>query len=365
LDPWIEKLFDDLCGLVRDMAGLPPGMTAGYIDRDLHVGHEWPDSLVGALATCRVFVPLYSTRYFRSEHCGKEWFAFNLRRLNYRARDARPIETIVPALWIPFPVETLPEAAASVQYNFTSIGDAYAEYGFYGIMKVARWREAYEEAVYLLARQIVVAAEASPMVELGRGLDFETLAPAFGGASRTGPGDKPLRVTVVAPSRGELPDGRDSSYYGEDALGWNPYREASVRPLGDYAAELARILSYTPEMGDLSQRGTNLVGDEQTSGPEVLLVDPWAVLEPECRDVLQRFPSMDKPWVQVIVIWSQRDTQMQANAKQLRAAVDTALAQKFREVHNISMLAVRGVPSIESFGIVFPTVIAEASRHYR
>jgi hypothetical protein len=67
----------------------------------------------------------------------------------------------------------------------------------------------------------------------------------------------------------------------------------------------------------------------------------------------------------VIVIWSQRDAQMQANAKQLRAAVDTALAQKFREVHNISMLALRGVPSIESFGIVFPTVIAEASRHFR
>jgi hypothetical protein len=44
-------------------------------------GHEWPWRLSNALATCSVFVPLYSRRYFKSEHCGKEWFAFHRHAL--------------------------------------------------------------------------------------------------------------------------------------------------------------------------------------------------------------------------------------------------------------------------------------------
>jgi hypothetical protein len=46
-------------------------------------------------------------------------------------------------------------------------------------MKVSRWREAYEEAVYLLARRIVDAAEASP-AEPGIAMrDYESLDSAF------------------------------------------------------------------------------------------------------------------------------------------------------------------------------------------
>jgi len=97
-DPWIAQLYDDLCEHVKSLADLPPGSRAGFMDRELQQGHDWPRRLSVALATCRVFVPLYSRAYFKSEQCGKEWFAFNLRRLNYRAKIVRPVETIVPAL---------------------------------------------------------------------------------------------------------------------------------------------------------------------------------------------------------------------------------------------------------------------------
>ena len=96
------------------------------------------ERLSDALATCRVFVPLYSQRYFKSEHCGKEWFAFDRRRLNHQAGNARPVEAIVPVLWIPVrPDACFPEAARSVQFNSAGLGPLYAEHGFYGIMKVA------------------------------------------------------------------------------------------------------------------------------------------------------------------------------------------------------------------------------------
>jgi FxsC-like protein len=363
-DLWIGQLYDDLCDHIKSLADLPPGMKAGFMDQDLRQGHEWPVRLSNALAACRVFVPLYSRRYFKSEHCGKEWFAFNRRRLNHKARNAGLVETIVPALWIPMPDDLLPEAAASVQYNAAGFSPLYGEHGFYGIMKVSRWRDVYEEAVYLLARQIVTAADSAPPVGPGGNVPYDSLPSAFGGQGAAGPGDKPLRVTVVAPGRDELPGGRDRSYYGKDIHEWNPYRQDSVRSLADHAAELARSLSYTPEVGDLYQHEAGLVGGEPPSGPEVLLIDPWAAMQPECRDILRRLDSMDKPWVQVIVVWNKQDVQMQADTEQVRAALDAALPRKLREGRATSALAVRGVPSLEDFGMVLPAVIAAAGRHY-
>jgi FxsC-like protein len=362
-DLWVAQLFDDLCEHIKSLADLPPGKKAGFMDRELRQGHEWPRRLSKALATCRVFVPLYSARYFKSEHCGKEWFAFNRRRLNYQAKSSQYIETIVPALWIPVRDGSLPEATTAVQYNSSDFGPLYAEHGFYGIMKVSRWREAYEEAVYLLARRIVDAAEASPL-ESGDLGQYESLPSAFGGYGSRGPGDKILRVTIVAPSRDELPVGRDASYYGQDVSEWNPYRQDSVRALADHAAELARSLSYTPDVGDLYRHEAELLGAEPPSGPEVLLIDPWAVLQPECREMLRSLDSVDKPWVQVVVVWNQKDAQMRAEAPQIRSALDAALPRKLKEGRATSALAVRGVPSLEDFGMVLPTVIAAAGRHY-
>ena len=76
------------------------------------------------------------------------------------------------------PDDLLPEAAASVQYNASGFSPLYAEHGFYGIMKVSRWRDVYEEAVYLLAKRIVTAAEASPPVGPGGNVPYESLPSA-------------------------------------------------------------------------------------------------------------------------------------------------------------------------------------------
>lgn len=178
-DLWVAQLYSDLCDHIKSLADLPPGREPGFMDRDLRQGQEWPDRLSDALATCRVFVPLYSRRYFKSEHCGREWFAFSRRAQNQAAKGG-PIGAIVPALWIPVrDDDELPQAARSVQFDPGGINPLYAEHGFYGIMKVSRWREAYEEAVYLLARQIVDAAEISP-AEPGIAMrDYESLDSAF------------------------------------------------------------------------------------------------------------------------------------------------------------------------------------------
>jgi FxsC-like protein len=363
-DLWIAQLYDALCEHISQLTDLTPGSKPGFMDRELRQGQEWPWRLSNALATCRVFVPLYSKRYFKSEHCGKEWFAFHRRALNYAAvSGAGRVETIVPALWIPMRDGRLPEATRSVQFRPADFGPLYAEHGFYGIMKVNRWRDAYDEAVYLLARRMVDAAESSP-VEPDQAFQYESMPAAFGGDVGTSPRDKLLRVTVVASRDDELPEGRDPSYYGRDARAWNPYRPGSVRALADHAADLARSLSYTPDVGDLYEHQDDLLGSGRPSGPEVLLIDPWAVMQLECREVLRRFDPLDKPWVKVVVVWNRQDTQLQADADKVESALAAVLPHTLREGRATSALAVRGVPSLEDFGAVLPTVIAAASRQY-
>ena len=84
-DLWIAQLYDALCDHISQLTDLPPGTKPGFMDRELRQGQEWPWRLSNALATCRVFVPLYSKRYFKSEHCGREWFAFHRRAINHAA----------------------------------------------------------------------------------------------------------------------------------------------------------------------------------------------------------------------------------------------------------------------------------------
>jgi FxsC-like protein len=363
-DLWVAQLYDALCDHVRQLTDLPPGVRPGFMDRELRQGQEWPWRLSRALAACHVFVPLYSKRYFSSEHCGQEWFAFHRRALNHAAVNrAERVETIVPALWLPLRVGGFPEATRSVQFRPRDFGPLYAEHGFYGIMKVNRWRDAYDEAVYLLARRIVDAADAAPM-QPEQPAQYELLPAAFGGDGWAGPDDRPLHVTVVAPALDELPAGRDPSYYGRAARDWNPYAPGSVRPLADHAADLAGSLSYTPEVSDLYLRATELLGDEPPSGPEVLLIDPWAVTQLECREILRRLDPLDKPWVKVVVVWNRRDPQLQAEGDKVRSALAAALPRTLREGRATSALAVRGVPSLADFGTVLPTVIAAASRQY-
>ncbi|NEE46574.1 TIR domain-containing protein, partial [Streptomyces sp. SID8455] len=77
---------------VMAMTDLPAGASAGFMDREIRSGEGWSERLGETLATCRVFVPLFSPRYFASEMCGKEWHAFEQRAIHHRARSNQPAE---------------------------------------------------------------------------------------------------------------------------------------------------------------------------------------------------------------------------------------------------------------------------------
>ncbi|MDX3070687.1 TIR-like protein FxsC, partial [Streptomyces sp. ND04-05B] len=124
---WVKKLYDGLCAHIMQMTDLPRGARAGFLDQGMAVGTRWTDELSENLARCKVFVPLYSPRYFISEQCGREWWAFSQRQISHRARGGAAREhAIIPALWVPVEPVQLPYAARDLQFNHVSFGQDYA-----------------------------------------------------------------------------------------------------------------------------------------------------------------------------------------------------------------------------------------------
>ncbi|MGH3298241.1 MAG: FxsC protein [Trebonia sp.] len=360
-DVWAATLFSDLCAHVGSLTTMPPGTPAGFMPCGQWPGLDRQAGLAQALGNCRVFVPLYSRRYFQSEHCGKEWSAFSRRPRAHQHHDRAP--AIVPALWGPVETPELPSAARSIDVDHAGLGDMYAQRGFYGIMKLTRYRTEYEQAVRGLARRIVDAAWHSP-AEPDRALDYDSLPSAFGQGTGETPGHQRLRVTIVAPSQGELPEDRSAYHYGTVARDWDPYRPLSSRALADHVVDLVRGLGYRPDVGDLHEHGAELLGSGPPSGPQVLIVDAWATRQCAYRDLLARLDAMNKPWVQVLIPWNRQDEENAAQEACLRDALAAALRRKLAEGRVTSSLAVRGVPTLEDFRRVLPAVITAAVRHY-
>ena len=359
VDPWLDKFFADLSDQIRAQVGAPPEAGVGFMDREPLFGDDWPVRLERALAACRAFVPLYSRQYFASEHCGREWSAFTRRS---PGGDGRGPTAIVPAVWIPVEPEFVPDVARLIPYDDFGV-QAYADHGFYGIIKLSRYKESYATALARLAGKIVDAAVRSPATA-GLMPDYPGRESAFGAPVAGMPGGRPLHVTIAAPSLGDLPQGRDRSYYGPAALDWAPYRPGSPRALATYVSDLARALGYRPRVSDLQERSGELLSGERPSAPGLLILDPWAALQDKCRELLRLLDSMDMPWIQVVVPWSPQDPESTMAERKLRVALEETLPRKLAEGGATSAMAVRGVPSLEGFTQVVPPLITTAARQY-
>ena len=194
-DMWVERLFQDLYGHVMAMTDLPAGAPAGFMDREIRSGEGWSERLGGVLATCRVFVPLFSPRYFASEMCGKEWYVFEQRAIHHRARSNQPAEAIVPALWVPVPPSLLPGPAERLQFNHRDFGDRYVSDGLYGLIKLKLFAQEYERAVYELAKRIVSVAD-TVQISPGRPVDYRLVPSAFGAPGSGAGAPRPMQITT-------------------------------------------------------------------------------------------------------------------------------------------------------------------------
>lgn len=364
---WIEQLFKDLCRSVRAMATDPPPQV-GFMDSGIRHGAEWARVLSEHLAVSKTFVPLYSPHYFLSDNCGKEWHAFCSRVRNGHAKGTGHVEQVIPAQWIPVPAGQRPHAVQQIQFRPADLGATYAEHGFYPLTHIGLFRSDYDLAVYKLARKIVNVAEGEPAPP-GPALDYESLPNAFADSGRQAMrGDKPFHIVIAALCLADLPADRARDYYGADAYAWNPYVPDLIEPFAQYATKVARHHGHRrPQAFALLDYADELLrdADEQPVAPAVLLIDPWAVTQPECQRLLEAYDQMTKPWIQFVIPWNTRDAGLTENEDTLRNLLGKVLRSKLADGGRPArQMASLGVGTIEEMSVVLPSMIQTAGRHF-
>ncbi|MFJ3770793.1 TIR-like protein FxsC [Streptomyces sp. NPDC090075] len=362
-DHWVRVLFNDLCSHIMALTDLPAGSPAGFMDRQMRSGEGWPEKLSQNLATCRVFVPLFSPRYFTSEMCGREWYAFHERMLHAKSTGAAPVSAMVPALWTRVDFGELPDSVRHIHVENSSSGGRYLTNGIYGLIKLNRLRDEYEETVFALAERIVQAAHETRLPP-GRPRDYESTPSAF---KPRGTGPRHIRLTVAAPTRDSVPEHRDAQPYGDDVLDWNPYHTESTRALSAHAEELIRSLDYRVTVAALDDESPGEEPPESVAGrPGIVVVDQWALTDEERRSRLKVFDGSAHPWVSAIVPRCRADLQNHGEegrrlAEELERVMPAILDRARR---GDCRYAVNGVPTLTSFTKVLPDVVAYTSRQF-
>jgi FxsC-like protein len=363
-DRWVYKLYQDLRAAILQMTSAR-SEEAGFMDRENRLGVEWPPELTNALATCRVFVPLYSQRYFESDNCGKEWFAFARRGVNHNAQGHQAVNAIVPALWTKLDQDRLPDVAQSIHYNHAELGPRYSIEGFYGIMKLQQYRSDYQRAVHRLAQRIVeVADEAALNAE--KPADYQSLPSAFGPASIKQIAIDQLHITVLAHDTSTLPKGRAGDYYGSTPHTWSPYSPDYPQPLADYAMELAnKCLGCQPFVGTFEDGASGSVGNGQPLPPGLCLVDAWVTISPAHQQRLRHLDRLDQPWISVLVPWNSQDAEMAKAQQALRDGLGKSLGNRLASVPHQCRMAATGIPTLEEFGQLLPQMTMIMLKRFR
>ncbi|HUA31772.1 MAG TPA: TIR-like protein FxsC [Streptosporangiaceae bacterium] len=370
-DRWVYKLYKDLCEIILQMTDALPD-EAGFMDRENKLGSAWGPEITDALATCRVFVPLYSRRYFESDYCGREWFAFARREITARARGAQLAEAIVPALWTRLDRDRLPPVAQTVQFDQGQLGERYNTEGFYGIMKLQNYRTDYQRAVHRLAERIIAVADRSAVLSDDSSLrsvttsDFESLPSAFGPTSARRTVDPQVQIAVLAHDTSTLPAGISASHYGATPQAWSPYQPDYPTPIAEYAQDLARnCLDCKPVVGTFGDDVGTWTGNGQQMPPTLCLVDPWVSVSDSHAEQLRMLNQIKDPWVSVLIPWSSQDRQLNEMYDVLRARLAERLGDRLASVPRRCLMAASGIPSLEDFAQLLPEMTMIMLKRFR
>ncbi|WP_406193154.1 TIR-like protein FxsC [Kitasatospora sp. NBC_01560] len=354
---WVRQLFRDLCESILQLTTVPAGTPVGFMDDSVEQGQPWSQQISQQLATCRVFVPLYSPRYFQSQICGQEWHTFTRRPVYATTVDAEPSSGIVPVLWAPTGHYRLPDVANELQFSHAGFGPDYSAEGMYALMKLSYFRPAYELAVHRLARRIVEVAEET-VIPVGRLSDFLTQPSAFQASKPP----RQLQIAVFSYHQGEVPAGRSSRWYGPRRIDWQPYRGLVGRSLADHAAVMARQLGFQPTVHELDETIGDLTGAALPPGPVVVLLDRWALLDPRRRELVRALDRTDPSWVSVLEPWSSDDPEAADGEAELHRLAGETIRYTGRSTRRAAGPESGQLSTLEAFDEALPQAVMRA--HY-
>ncbi|UUU25785.1 FxsC protein [Streptomyces sp. DSM 40750] len=369
----VFQFFDELCGKVARHARVSRE-EAGFVERPGTPGEKSIKALLG----CRVFVPLYSKRYFSNPQCGRQWTAVT----QGASQGVRP--SIVPVLWTPYSPTSLPKKVKE-QYPEVpeGIGEAAENYASMGLHRLldqlldlterpdpddehaaAQLSPQVAQVTDWLAKRIVEQAAAvprQPRVPTGGGRATEpTTLAGLDDAFADPPFASPLHITVLAPTEEQLPVGRDNARYGPRVDDWRPYGQA-VGPLVEQMEALARNLGFEPTVLPFHKTQAELRDTEVPTAPWILVVDPWALENPQMASQAREFDRARRPWTAVLSTLAGDDLQTKEQSDRLRGLLATHFPRFLSEGRAGEQEAVSGLAGADVFTRWF-SELAEATK---
>ena len=311
-----------------------------------------PAETARALSVCQVFVPLWSPLYFKSPQCGQEWSVFRERAQS--AEGGSSGSHFAPVIWTPVTAAALPRAAREVDRGGGREERPDSVYGLYELMidmpedgiraypPLGADDYQYRQVVDGVAEAIAKAARAPALrtaapVDVGQAVNaFAQRAPSLY-----------LRVAILAPRAGRIPQGRDDTRrYGTTALDWAPYGN---RALAEDVETVTERLGYLLHLVDFDDVAERLLADEDDVEPTLLLIDNWALLDDRWRNLVDHYIQLGRPWHTFMVVRDPNDPETRENLDRLLAVVDSTLSARLDRMRVDLAYAASGGSSPEGF----------------
>ena len=349
---FLRRFYTDLREEVRQLRGAEK-QEVSFLDRNaISHGSAWETSLETGLRTCRVFVPLYSTAYFKAEYCGKEFAAFRSRLYTYLKEQQQPVADplILPVLWSPEAnvLPKLPATISGIQYTDDDIQNGYpAEYKTEGVSQLVRrgaapngtLNDQYWRFIRRLAVNITNAADQINLPPAATVTPLAKVIAEFPDSSKTSPdptaeGPRYVQFIFIAGKQPELQKAArtDLKFYGKHGgSDWLPYLDAYK---GNAAALASDVIKALPEgtvyeevvtSGDIWKQVKLAESQEKIV---VVMVDTWTLKIEEYRKLIAPLDSYNSVNCITLIAWNDEDQEANVYKTELETAVNGAFFNK-------------------------------------
>ena len=364
-DAYLRKFFDELTVEVSVRLGIDPS-AAGFIDTNMPPGSPWAEATAQALATCKVFIPVYSPSFFQSSYCGREWHCFSQRLADSESSS----ELILPVWWLPSGAN-FPACAESIQDPRDGYSDAFRNYGLRFLRQLKRNRSDYQRFLTTFAAQAIEAAERHQLLDgqildlcqspdaFRIGIDVASKIPEASGRGRGGP--KWVRFIVVVGTRAQMRQYRAHlDYYGDEWDAWRPYHPACDDPIGVHVQLLAGTQRLNSVLNVADSELLHLMRKaEKQREIVVLLIDCWATKIESYSTLLNEYDLEQFDNVAVVVPANISDEETAERLGHLRSELFKRLRRSMR--NNIELFR-EDTSDVDAFERALQQVIIEVRR---
>jgi FxsC-like protein len=353
-DPWVEQFFRDLTQALGGLAAPAGPLPYGFLDVPGENMAQRRHYRTRALANCRALIMLCSPDYFVDFECHGEWSAFRERN----GADGAVVQVLWERMWT--------EGPEGVDLRMKDLVNRFGENGLKSEIAVPGREGVYQSAVAAVAETVRDAAKRA---------DPRTAGPSDPHRSQWWraepwpghPVERTLGIHVLAHRRGDiLPPGCNAAQYGEQPEDWQPYGQSG--PIAELAVKRASELNWkVTEVVDFEKtvRGTGTAAEDAFAGPQLLILDRWALTTDRLREALREYTrERRRHSMAVMVPWDAAARTTDEDAARLQMLTLDTLDRTLRRPKPDFEPLRRGIPDPAAFVRLLPKAIEQARQGF-